>query len=203
MNLEKEYDLKYHDLINLTNDERLDYITKDKRMSIHESKINDLIDINNKITWKSIDFTIHLVPKGTPRPKLGNRGVFYVKGAKEHRKVFKKIWEEISKNHNMIQTATKFYCKAYLPTPSSMSVSEKVCAEKGIIRPISKPDWDNLAKTYCDMIQQTLLYDDSLIIEGSLSKYYSILPRIEIHIEYASGFDCLFNQNKILSKGVN
>ena len=77
---------------------------------------------------------------------------------------------------------------------------EKVAAELGFIRPISKPDWDNVGKTYCDMIQDLLIYDDSFIIEGTTKKFYSIKPRIEITLSYMEDFDSDFNRNKILKK---
>ena len=82
-----------------------------------------------------------------------------------------------------------------------MNKIERVLAEMGFIRPISKPDWDNVAKAYCDMIQGFLIYDDSLIIDGTSSKYYSLKPRIEITIEYMEDFDSDFNRKKMKKKG--
>ena len=81
-----------------------------------------------------------------------------------------------------------------------MRENEKILAEMGYIRPISKPDWDNVGKTYSDMIQGTLLFDDSLIIEGISRKFYSIKPRIEIKIEYMKKYDSLYNTNKMRKK---
>ena len=81
-----------------------------------------------------------------------------------------------------------------------MNTVEKICAELGFISPISKPDWDNLAKTYCDMIQGLVLYDDSLIVEGSLIKKYSTKPRIEIELEYMETYDSQFNNKKMKGK---
>jgi len=81
-----------------------------------------------------------------------------------------------------------------------MKPAEQILAECGFIRPISKPDFDNLVKTYTDMIQDVLLLDDSLIIEGSSSKYYSWKPRIEFTIEYMVEHDSIYNKNKINKK---
>ena len=67
----------------------------------------------------------------------------------------------------------------------------------GLIYPINKPDWDNLGKTYSDMIQDYLIADDALIIKGTSEKFYSIKPRIEIEIEYMEDFDSTFNRNKM------
>ena len=82
-----------------------------------------------------------------------------------------------------------------------MTVYEKIFAELGLIRPIAKPDWDNLGKTYSDMIQGSLLYDDELIVEGISRKFYSMKPRIEISISYMKDIDCKFNKKKIERKG--
>ena len=81
-----------------------------------------------------------------------------------------------------------------------MSSVDKVLAELGFIRPISKPDWDNLAKAYCDMIQGFLLEDDSLIIEGVSKKFYSVKPRVEITLEWMESHDSKFNENKIVNR---
>ena len=77
-----------------------------------------------------------------------------------------------------------------------MKSVEQLCAELGFIRPMSKPDWDNLAKTYCDMINDYVISDDKNIIDGHLAKYYSIKPRIEITLQYASDFDSDYNEHK-------
>ena len=140
-----------------------------------------------------------MVPKGTPRPRSGKNGVFYVKGASDNKKIFKEFIRD--NDITLISTPTKFHCISYLPIPSSMSNVEKILAELGFIRPTSKPDWDNIAKAYCDMIQGLLLYDDSLVVEGSSKKFYSVKPRIEILIEYMENYDCKFNRKKILMKG--
>ena len=100
----------------------------------------------------------------------------------------------------MIITPMYFEVNAYLPTPASMKIEDKILAELGYIRPISKPDFDNLAKTYSDMLTGVLIYDDALIIEGTSKKFYSLKPRIEVKIKYMKDFDSLFNWKKIDSK---
>ena len=78
-----------------------------------------------------------------------------------------------------------------------MNNLEKVLAELGFIYPL-RPDFDNLIKTYTDMLKGTLLWDDSIIFEGTSKKYYSVKPRIEIRIEYMEDFDSDFNKKKIV-----
>ena len=76
----------------------------------------------------------------------------------------------------------------YLKTPTSFNIMKKVLAELGFIRPWNRSDWDNFAKTVCDQIQHGMLSDDSLIIEGSVKKFYSIKPHIDVSGKYMSQF---------------
>lgn len=191
--IEKEYIEKYGD-IPISETERVGYLLSTLSLSHKKTSVMEEIKRIHNIEWKKLDFTIYMIPKGTPRPRLGSKGVFYVKGAKIHKNMFSKFIKK--QDIPLITTATKFTCKSYFPIPQSMNNIEKIVAELGFIRPIGKPDWDNVGKTYCDMLIDNLLYDDSLIIEGTSKKYYSIKPRIEISLEYALSHDSKFNEKK-------
>lgn len=179
---------------------RLDYILSQikSNRSVKGKIIDRMKEIRN-IPWESVEYVIYLVPKGTPRPRTSFRNHFYVSGASDNKKLFQKFFET-NPDLAMITTPCKFYCTSYLPIPKSMKISEQILAELGYIRPITKPDFDNLAKTYSDMLQGTLLYDDALIIEGVSKKYYSVKPRIEIKIEYMKQHDCEYNHKKFEKK---
>lgn len=197
--IEREYLNEYGDIPRDQLD-RLNHLLNDVNLKRSKNTVYDLVLRNIHIPWKKISYTIYLVPKATPRPRSGRNGIFYVKGAADNKKFF----EEFVKNKDihLITTPTKFHCRSYLPIPKSMNAVEKVVAELGFIYPTSKPDWDNLGKAYCDMIQGLLLYDDSLVIEGVSKKFYSTKPRIEIDIYYMEDYDSLFNKQKITKKGV-
>lgn len=200
LKIEKEYNELYGD-IPYTNIERINYLLKDTNLQKCKVKVFDEIDRISHIKWKTIEYTIYLIPKATPRPRSGKNGIFYVKGASDNKKFFKKYMED--RDITLITTPTKFHCVSYLPIPNSMNIIEKLVAEMGFIYPISKPDWDNVGKAYCDMIQDLLLYDDSLIIEGYSRKQYSIKPRIEIRLSYMEDYDCEYNRKKMNKKGNN
>ena len=198
--LEKEYIEKYDDISN-DYDTRIELLKSnlktEKQINLFESNVKS----QKKLKWREVDITIYLEPKPTPRPRLGRNGIFYVKGSYDNKRIFEKYYGNI-KDVGMIMTPCKFKCTTYIPTPKSMNKVEKLMAEMGLIYPLSKPDWDNLAKTYCDMIQGTLIYDDSIIIEGTLKKRYSIKPRIEINIKFLDDFDSQYNKKKFLKKGL-
>lgn len=198
LKMEKEYNELYGNIPRDSMD-RIDFMLKDKKLNRYKLKVYDVIHKIMNIKWKTLSYTIYLVPKATPRPRSGKNGIFYVKGASDNKKFFQQ--NLINQDIPLITTPTKFHCVSYLPIPNSMNPVEKICAEMGFIHPVSKPDWDNIGKAYCDMIQDILLYDDSLIIEGTSIKKYSIKPRIEITISYMEDYDSVFNKQKIIKKG--
>ena len=194
--LKEEYLEKYGE-ISESQEER-ESLLLSKIPEKYKTTLSSIMEHRKKDKWKTMDFIIYLVPKATPRPRATRHGVFYVSGAKDNKNFFRELME--NKEYESINTACKFYCDSYIPTPSSFNRIDKYLAEKKLIRPISKPDWDNLGKTYSDMIQGILLLDDSLIIEGCSRKFYSLKPRIEIHIEYMESYDSKINEKRVMEK---
>jgi Holliday junction resolvase RusA-like endonuclease len=133
----------------------------------------------------TIKIVIDIIPEPTPRPRLGQGGRFYVKNSRSNNEFI----ELMSSKYDDIKMAIKnipceIDIKNYFPIPKSFNKVETLLAELGIIRPTTKPDWDNLGKTYSDAIQPWIVYDDSLFIDGSSHKYYSLKPRVEIQIKF-------------------
>lgn len=150
-----------------------------------------------KAKWEEINFVFYMIPKATPRPRAGKYGIFYVKDANSNNKLFKEFVDSYEGNLPLITTPCKLLVDVYLPIPDQMSKVEKVLSELKLIRPIVKPDWDNVGKTYSDMIQKHLLLEDCLVIDGRTRKFYSLKPRIEISIKYMTKYDCKFNKRKV------
>lgn len=167
---------------------------KDKQLESIRSDIEN----NLNTQWKTISFIFYFIPKATPRARLSGFGKhFYVADAMNNRKLMEKFVREELSDFNVITTACKFYCDCYFPIPKTMNKSEKLRAELKLVNNLTKPDWDNLGKTYSDMIQNTIIMDDSLIIEGRVRKYYSSKPRIELTIEFADRYDSKYNMKNI------
>lgn len=169
-------------------------------------KDKDMEQIKNKIhvaqlnKWKKLDLVIFLVPKACPRPRFSKKTKrFYVFDAMDNSKLFKEFIDSLNENLGIIATSTKINIDAYMPTPNDMNRQDKVLAELKLIRPISAPDYDNITKTYCDMIQKHLLLNDSLVVEGRTRKFYSTKPRVELSISYLEKHDSAYNKRKVES----
>lgn len=158
---------------------------------------------NMKKKKKKVKFIIDMVPKGTPRPRINMfTKSIYVEGAKKNWEFFNKLVNTgVINLDGKIYTSTEMDIKFFLPIPNGMTINEKILAEKGVIRPGLKPDWDNLGKT-TDMFNNIVWIDDSLVVDARVRKYYSFKPRVEVKIKYERDFDSNYNKKRITnSKG--
>jgi Holliday junction resolvase RusA-like endonuclease len=139
-----------------------------------------------------------MTPKPTPRPRQApNTFHFYVSGAKMNHEIFENFVEQHSEMECVISTPCILETKVYIQTPKGMSVEEKIAAELEVIHNINAPDWDNLGKTYSDMVQDVLVSNDSIVFRGCVQKFYSILPRIEVNVKFMTAYDCKYNKRSV------
>ena len=159
-----------------------------------KKSIYDILSIKQN----EINLIFYFIPQATPRPRYSKFSkVFYVKNAMNYNEVFGQFVESCEDIRCKIITPCTFECRTYMPIPDQMNKTEKLLAELSLIPNISKPDWDNLGKTYSDMVQKHLILDDSLIYKGTTEKAYSSKPRIEITIKYLNEFDSKYNERKV------
>lgn len=197
----KEYNDKFG---NIPKDymERLAYLYRLKPYKKeHLNSLLEKIDRLTTVEWDEITYIFYMNPKSSPRPRLNPKTfTFYVRDAKDQKQVFDEFMANHSNMECVISTPTIITTKVYLETPKSMSIEEMLAAELELIHHVNSPDWDNLAKGYIDMIQKTLISNDSIVCKGSVEKFYSILPRIEINIRFMTKYDCRYNKRSIESR---
>lgn len=150
---------------------------------------------------KELRLILYEEPEGAPRPRAryikrsnavaaakANPGfiqIYSITGNAD-RTFMKRLLtdQELLEADYLINTPCIVHYEAYIHTPSQFNAIDTYLAELGVIRPITKPDFDNLEKKYSDMYNGNVWLDDALVIESSMAKYYSILPRVEISLRY-------------------
>lgn len=187
--------LKKYKNISLDDDRLKNYLDQvnisDKQMNLVAKNIERIKNIRSNI----LKIVFYIIPEATPRPRLSRRGkVVYVKNARSNSDFLKLLAEKEKDLLHMIHTPCKFNCDVYFPIPNDMNIVDTILCEKRYIKHIKIPDWDNIGKTYSDMIQKYILLNDSLIYEGTVRKFYSLKPRVEITIEYLLNYDCKYNK---------
>lgn len=179
--------------------ERLSYLYKECRFTKEDvnylfTKVDELAEVE----WNYVTYIFYMDPKATPRPRLNTHTyTFYVEGAKFNKQIFDEFKEHHSDMELVISTPCVLSTKVYVKTPTSMTPREKLAAELELIHHINKPDWDNLGKSYSDMVQSTLVSDDAIVCRGEVEKFYSILPRIEVTVNFMKKYDSKYNKRTV------
>lgn len=199
---QKKYDRLFNDIPRDYN-ERLEWLSN--KLHLNSMKMDTIVGKYNtmkeRLYFKRFFIVLYEIPEGSPRPRfrLVNRKnlrnmaianpnfihVYSPVGAEDN-KYMKRLLtkDEFKEFTNLIYTPCIVDYKAFFKTPSSFNSVEKYLAELGVYTPISKPDWDNIGKKYCDMTNENLWVDDRLVIQGTVEKLYSVLPRVEITIDF-------------------
>lgn len=207
-----EYEEKYGD-IPVDFRQRMSWLYDNLKLS--QSQMYKIMNTSSQMSGAlqflgDINVVLFEVPEGSPRPRfrivnrqnLANMAianpsfvhVYSITGAEDN-KFMRRLVDagELQQLDSLICTPCNVDICAYMRTPTSFNKTDTILAEMGLIRPIYKPDFDNIAKKYSDMFNKNVWLDDTLVIDGSIHKYYSVLPRIEIRIRY---LNMLYNRSQ-------
>ena len=175
------------------------------KLHLNESICEEIISkrdaMLDRLSYNEFFIVLYEEPEGSPRPRfrLVNRKnlansamtnsqfvhVYSITGAEDNKFMNRLVTEQdLMPLNQLICTPCNIVFDAFIKTPSAFNRVDTFLSEIGIIRPIPKPDWDNIGKKYSDMYNSNIWLDDSLVISGTVNKYYSILPRVEIHLRY-------------------
>lgn len=211
---EDEYNQKYSH-IPIDYKERLSWLYD--TLKITDTQAYDILHqrdlMINSLQYYDTMIVLFEVPEGSPRPRfrivnrrnLSNMAMansefvhVYSLTGREDNLFMKRLIEkeEFDALDSMICTPCIIDIYAYFKTPSYFNKSQTILAEMGLERPIFKPDWDNLGKKYSDMFNANVWLDDTLVIDGSIHRYYSVLPRVEIRLRY---LNMLYNNHQYRS----
>lgn len=72
---------------------------------------------------------------------------------------------------------------AYYSIPKSISKKKREEMLQGKIRPVKKPDIDNIVKSILDSLNKIAYDDDSQVVKCDIEKFYDENPRVEVEIE--------------------
>lgn len=182
-------------------------------MNITEKKAAEIYNkrtaMVNSLYYKEFTVILFEEPEGAKRPRfrlvnrhnlvnqaLSNSNFVHVYSpdAKDDSMYMKRLIDnDLLQLDTFIHTPCIVEYNTYHKTPTVYNTVDKFLAEIGLIRPMSKPDWDNIGKKYSDMYNHNIWIDDTCVISGTVNKFYSILPRVEIKLRY---LNMLYNKHQ-------
>jgi len=131
-----------------------------------------------------ISLTIPGEPKAKQRPKWFKHGTYTPEKTVSYESYIKELFATKYPEFMPKETALTLHIYAGLFMPKSTSKKKVDMMKLGIIKPIKKPDVDNLLKTVMDALEKLAYKNDSQIVRVVMDKDYSERPRLEITISW-------------------
>lgn len=182
----KRYRSKYTSIIE-DPEERLKLYFRDNGLDYEKAREKAeklLIKVVEDVEYRVIRMTLYEYPMKTERPRRRFGGGTYSPNAKDNLDYMEAGCKSLAKSIKLINTPAKIEVRAYLEMPTGVKPEEIFLYEAAILNPLTTPDYDNIGKCYTDMLKNVLILDDDVFYKGTVTKFYSVLPRVEIEITY-------------------
>ena len=130
-----------------------------------------------------VNFTILGEPFGKQRPRHMKNGITYTpQKTVLYEDEVRVEYKRQARYRFPDKTPLCVVIKAYYRIPDSAGKKKREEMKNGIVRPVKKPDGDNIAKIICDSLNEIAYHDDCQITDMSVQKWYSENPRVEVMI---------------------
>lgn len=187
-----------------------DYVTRLNwlydTLKIDDKKSQEIIQARNNFInstyYETLRIVLYETPEHTPRPRAriitkkdvinaatGNNSfiqVYSITGRQNREYMKQFVASNMRDLETLLCTSCDIEYRTYFPTPKYYNKTQIFLAEIGLDRPISKPDFDNIEKSYADSFTNNVWLDDILVVDATIRKYYSVLPRVEIDLLYSN-----------------
>ena len=94
------------------------------------------------------------------------------------------VWQCRPDLNNLYLDAVKIKVTEYRAIPASWSKVRRAKALDGVIKPVTKPDTDNILKIIKDALNGVFWKDDAQVVHDEIIKVYSAEPHVSVEVEY-------------------
>ncbi len=171
---------------------------REPRIAVHpfgEGSGQGKIDKNPDGTINRADFLFDVipVPKERPRvvknPKTGQVFGYTPERTAAMGRSVKAVIARVLGSSQPISGPIRIDMTFVMPLPQTWPKWKKEAALEGLIVPTGRPDMDNLEKALLDALNETLIVDDSFVINRHAWKIYGEMPAIKMSVEQTGQHD--------------
>lgn len=155
--------------------------------------------IMNQREYEHIHIVMYEYPMKTDRPRSFNNHMYSPNAAANH-SYFEKAVRKVIKTIQLVNTPAEIIVDAYLEMPKQVPPDEAILFEAKVLNVLDYPDYDNIGKCYTDMLKNVIITDDDIFHTGTISKYYSVTPRVEITIRYLKKHESSYIYKKLCGR---
>lgn len=132
-------------------------------------------------------FTVMGEPRGKQRAKTYRHGNFTKTVTPEQTVVYENLIALEYRRQCMDfrfgdKTMLAITIEAHFSIPKSASKKNRALMIEKMLRPVKKPDGDNIIKVVCDALNGLAYHDDAQIVDMVVRKYYAESPKLVISI---------------------
>lgn len=133
-------------------------------------------------------FTVMGEPRGKQRAKTYRHGNFTKTVTPEQTVVYENLialeYRRQCKDFRFEdKSMLEITIEAYFSIPKSVSKKNRALMLERVLRPVKKPDGDNIIKVVCDALNGLAYHDDAQIVDMVARKYYAESPKLVISIK--------------------
>lgn len=135
---------------------------------------------------KIITFTVLGEPVGKARQRVTRFGTYTPEATVMYENLIKTEYRRQCNDYRFDdKQALSMEVRAEYLIPASASKFKRTAMLQDQIRPMKKPDWDNVGKVVSDALNKLAYRDDTQIVACTVSKHYSERPKITVKIGIA------------------
>ena len=133
-----------------------------------------------------VSFTVDGTPHGKGRPRFRRFGNFVQTYTDTKTKSYESLVKDEAKkamgSSPPLETPVRLDLTIRLPVPKSYPKKRLEACLNGSEWPTKKPDWDNVAKSIADAMNDIVFLDDTQIVIAKVTKVYSTQAGVDVQV---------------------
>ena len=144
--------------------------------------MTSLARIQLEASLAPLTFTVPVEPRGWARARRHGNVYFLDSETIAFRNAVITFATQAMRRHAIFGGPVAMTVISIMPVPESWSRTKRAAALAGTIRPASKPDSDNLAKSVADALNKVVYRDDGQIVDLRSIKFYGARAQVQVAI---------------------
>jgi Holliday junction resolvase RusA-like endonuclease len=134
-----------------------------------------------------LTYIVYGEPVGKGRPRFARRGKFTSTYTPQKTKTYEEEIRMMAKAamgaSEPLDTPMTVAIYIRVGIPASYSKQKRKDALSGIIKPMKKPDLDNVAKCFLDSMNEIVYLDDKQVVNLHVTKVYAETPAVQVMVK--------------------
>ena len=134
-----------------------------------------------------VTYIVYGEPVGKGRPRFARRGKFTSTYTPQKTKTYEDEIRMMAKAamgaSEPLDTPMTVAIYIRVGIPASYSKQKRKDALAGIIKPMKKPDLDNVAKCFLDSMNEIVYLDDKQVVNLHVTKVYAETPAVQVMVK--------------------